>query len=430
MKKNINSEENNKEPLERKKLINRISEYINKITFFKHKNFKIIFIAVALVLSFGFGMIVEYTVFKHTYFKNKDVKQLDSELVKFVDTYDYVINNYYEDVDKSKLIDNAISGMIGSLDDEYSSFLNGTENTNLNIYLTGSFEGIGVVMNTSTENNQTSIASIFKESPAEKAGLKIGDIILKIDNEDVTTKSNQEITDIFKNKTGVIMITIDRDNNKLTFALEKGTVEIQSVNSKIINDDIGYISVNIFALNTYQQFKDQLDQLESENIKGLIIDLRDNSGGHLTSVEKMISLFLDSSHVIYQTDTKGNIEKFYSTGNATKNYPIVLISNNGSASASEVMIGALKEEYGAIQVGTTTYGKGTVQQLNKLSEDEQYKITIKKWLTPNGSWVNKVGISPDYDVELAETYFSNPSDENDNQLQTAISKITDMMSSR
>ena len=134
----------------------------------------------------------------------------------------------------------------------------------------------------------------------------------------------------------------------------------------------------------------------------------------------MISLFLDSSHIIYQTDDGGKIEKFYSTGKETKKYKIIILANNNSASASEIMMGALKEEYGATIVGETSYGKGSVQELRTLSNGSQYKITIKKWLTPKGNCIDNIGIKPDYEIKLSDEYYENPTKENDNQLNKAL----------
>lgn len=164
--------------------------------------------------------------------------------------------------------------------------------------------------------------------------------------------------------------------------------------------------------------------MESDGFESLIIDLRDNSGGHLTAVKDMIGLFLDSSHVIYQTEDKKGKEKVYSNGKVTKNYPIVIVGNANSASASEVMIGALTEEYGAVLIGNRTFGKGTVQELHSLTNGDEYKFTTKKWLTPKGNWVHNNGIEPKIEVTLSKEYYENPTEENDNQLKAAINYLT------
>ena len=173
-------------------------------------------------------------------------------------------------------------------------------------------------------------------------------------------------------------------------------------------------------MNTYDQFKEQLEKLENEKIDSLIIDVRSNSGGHLTSATNILSLFLDSSKVIYQIEGKDGITKYYSEGKETKTYPVVVLVNKESASASEILASALKEQYNAKLVGEKTFGKGTVQKLTETTGGIQYKVTTQHWLTSNGNWIEKNGIDVDYEVALDEKYLLDPTDENDNQLQKAI----------
>ena len=221
---------------------------------------------------------------------------------------------------------------------------------------------------------------------------------------------------------------ISRDGKEMEITVSKSGVVIPSVEKKIFekkDKKIGYIYISIFASNTYKQFKEALNSLEKEKIDSLIIDVRSNTGGHLTSVSKMISLFLDSSHVTYQLEQNGRKKKVYSTGSDTKEYPIVLLSDAYSASASEVLIASLKENLNATIIGEKTYGKGTVQELVNLESGDQYKITTKKWLTPKGNWVNDTkGIEPDIKVSLSKEYVLNPSDETDNQLQKALEELS------
>ena len=178
--------------------------------------------------------------------------------------------------------------------------------------------------------------------------------------------------------------------------------------------------MSIFANNTYEQFKKNLDELESKNIDSLIIDLRSNTGGHMISAKQISSLFLDSKNIIFQTQDKNGVEKIYSTGSENKKYKIVLLADGNSASSSEILIAALKDNLNAILVGEKTYGKGTVQELQTLPNGAQYKFTVKKWLTPNGICIDKEGITPDYEIKISDEYLKNPSDETDNQLQKAI----------
>lgn len=188
---------------------------------------------------------------------------------------------------------------------------------------------------------------------------------------------------------------------------------------------IGYIRIDVFALNTDEQFEENLKKLESEGMNSLIIDVRGNTGGHLSSVTNIISEFLDSSKIIYRTSTKTKEEIKYSKGNTAKEYEIILLVDGQSASASEVLASALKESYGAKLLGTKTFGKGTVQEMQEIeSTGKNYKITTKKWLTPNGNWINGIGITPDYEVELNTKYYENPIRENDNQLNEALKLLS------
>lgn len=182
--------------------------------------------------------------------------------------------------------------------------------------------------------------------------------------------------------------------------------------------------MDIFAKNTNQQFAEALKKLENQGLNGLIIDLRNNSGGHLSSVKDMISLFLDSNHVIYQIEDKDSVEKVYSSGNKDAEYQIVILQNLNSASASEVMASALHEQLGAYIIGNTSYGKGTVQRLQTVSDIGQYKLTVEKWLTSNGDWIDGVGIKPDLELSLSDDYKKDPILANDNQYQAAIDYLT------
>lgn len=354
----------------------------------------------------------------------KNLEQpIDENLTEFEQNYQYIIDNYYEEVDKAKLIKGAIEGMVNSLGDDYSIAITDDMSNNFNIKLTGSYSGLGIeIVNDQSYNIY--ISDVIEGSPAEKAGLKVLDKIIRIDEIEFTGKKTTELTNYIKesNKEKYI-IKVERDNKEETFELTRETIEIKSVYSEIKNIDnqkIGYVYISIFASNTSAQFKNAIEELEKEGINSLIIDVRSNTGGHLTSVVDMLSCLLDSSKIIYQIENKGEVTKYYSKGNTTKTYPIVVLQNNGSASASELLSAALKEEYGATVIGENSYGKGTVQELISLQDGIQYKITTKKWLTPKGSWINGTGVSVDIEERLSEEYKQNPTDENDNQLQKAI----------
>ena len=389
----------------------------NKKTLPTFKTKEVVFLLlITAIISLIMGGIVTYNVtLKGT--------NVDSELAEFIKNYDYITNNYYGDVDKNELIDSAISGMLNTLD-KNSTYV-GSDDDNFSIYLEGSYEGTGIQVY-NDENNNIVIYSVFDDTSASKAGLKAGDVIIRLNDKDTTNMSIADFSSIVKKQKGKFKITYKRDDEERTVSLKVSKVELKSVYSETIekNDKkIGYIQMSIFANNTYEQFKKALSNLENENMNGLIIDLRSNSGGHLSSAEEIISLFLDSSHPIYQIKTKDSLNTYYSLGKETKKYKIVILIDKNSASASEVTTSALTEQYGAVTVGEKSYGKGTVQELQSLNDGEQYKLTTKSWLTSKGKVIDGKGIEPDYKVSLDEKYYDEPSFDNDNQLQKAIELI-------
>ena len=352
-----------------------------------------------------------------------NIKTDDKALNEFIKNYNYIIENYYQDVDKKTILNGALNGLLAALGDPYASYFDEIESDTFDKQLNGNFEGIGVEI-INNDDGDIEIYSVFEDSPADEAGLKKGDVIKSVNDKEFLNKTNSELTSYIASvKDSELKVVIIRNGKEKELNITKRNVVIKSVKSKIIKENekkIGYIRVSIFAFNTAEQFKNALKELEEKEIDSLIIDLRDNTGGHLTAVESMISEFLDSSHVIYQMQKKDKITKYYSTGNKNKKYKIVLLANGNSASASEVMIAALTEEYGATFVGEKTFGKGTVQELIDLKEKTEYKFTTKKWLTPKGNWINEKGINPDIEVKASEDYIDNPTEENDNQLETAI----------
>lgn len=343
-------------------------------------------------------------------------------LDKIKDVYLDIKENYYETVDDEELIDGAINGMISALDDPYATYLTNEDSNTFDVQLQGSYEGVGIEI-FNNNDGKIEILTVFDNSSASEAGLKPGDIIIGINDEDVSMQKTSDLVALISEmKDDTFTLKILRNNEEKKVKVKRKKIELTSVTSKTIeqnNKKIGYIKISIFSLNTYSQFNEQLKKLEKENIDSLIIDVRGNTGGHLSTVDDVLSLFLDKKHVIYQIETKGKKEKFYSSGKTTKKYPIAVLTDSYSASASELLAISLKEEYGAVTVGLTTYGKGTVQEL-KTTDGGEYKFTTKKWLSPKGNWINEKGVEPTIEVMLDENYYKDPTDDNDNQLQKAI----------
>ena len=346
-----------------------------------------------------------------------------SQLDEFNEVYELINTSYYKKVDKNKLINGAINGMLKSLDDPHTSYFNEKEEENFNELMNGSYEGIGAEITQDKQGNII-VFSVFKNSPAKEAGIKVGDIIEEVNEKPVKGLKTQEVTLLIKNKNvEKAKIKIRRNNDILTFEVERRNVIIESVESKLLTKNgkqLGYIIVNNFANNTYEQFRSNLLKLEENNISGLVIDVRYNTGGYLHSVTSMINMFLPKGKTIYQISDKKNTKKYTATTDESRNYPIAILVNNSSASASEILAISLKESYGAYVVGTNTYGKGTVQTIKELKSGGMIKYTIQKWLSPKGNWINEKGVTPTNVVLQSEEYEKNPTLENDEQLQKAI----------
>ena len=390
---------------------------VNKDNLKKNGLFELI---VTIVLAILLLLLVGYFVGRESNFKDDNYLTANKEIQKFIEEYNYILENYYGDIDKDELILSAIKGMLSSLD-EYSQFIDTTSN-NTDITLEGEYVGVGIgVVNDAVGN--IIISQIYPNSPALEAGIQVNDVIVKFNDESLKNTTTTELVEKI-DKVDNMKLTILRDEEEIEFELEKSKIILQSVEYEMKDNNIGYIKVDIFAKNTNQQFAEALKKLENQGLNGLIIDLRNNSGGHLSSVKDMISLFLDSNHVIYQIEDKDSVEKVYSSGNKDAEYQIVILQNLNSASASEVMASALHEQLGAYIIGNTSYGKGTVQRLQTVSDIGQYKLTVEKWLTSNGDWIYGVGIKPDLELSLSDDYKKDPILANDNQYQAAIDYLT------
>lgn len=400
-----------------------ITDKLNKKSDFKIYElllfgFLIILISVLITL-----FLVNEINYRNT---SKSIISKNNRLDEFNEVYDLINNSYYKKVDKNKLINGAINGMLKSLDDPHTSYFNESEEENFNELMNGSYEGIGAEITQDKQGNII-VFSVFKNSPAKEAGIKVGDVIEEVNGKSVKGLSTIEVTSLIKKKdTEKARIKIIRNGEALTFDVEKRNVIIDSVESKLLTKNgkqLGYIIVNNFANNTYEQFRSNLQKLEESNISGLIIDVRYNTGGYLHSVTNMINMFLPKGKVIYQISDRKNTQKYIATTDESRNYPVAILVNSSSASASEILAISLKESYGAFVVGTNTYGKGTVQITKELKSGGMIKYTIQKWLSPKGNWINEKGVTPTNVVLQSEEYEKNPTLENDNQLQKAIDLV-------
>lgn len=357
--------------------------------------------------------------------KGKNYFVLSKELAKFVDAYDAIVNNYYKEVDKDKLVESAINGMVSSIGDEYTSYSDKDVTDNFNEAVNGKYMGIGALIMKS--ENDLVIYKVFEDSPSYRAGLKDGDIILKLDDKDTKDMSVNDIASIVKNDGNKeVKLLVKRGEENLDITIVKDMVELPVVSGKVINHNdkkIGYIGLSIFSSVASEQFNKELVKLEKEGISGLVIDVRGNSGGYLTTVTDIASYFLKKGDIIYKLEVNDKVTVRKDKTKESRDYPVAVLIDKNSASASEILASSIKESYNGYVVGTNSYGKGTVQQTLVLSDGSMIKYTIEKWLTPLGNWINEEGVIPTNYVELSSEYLNNPVFENDNQLNKALELV-------
>ena len=358
--------------------------------------------------------------------KGKNYFVLSKELAKFVDAYDAIVNNYYKEVDKDKLVESAINGMVSSVGDEYTSYSDKDVTDNFNEAVNGKYMGIGALIMKS--ENDLVIYKVFEDSPSYKAGLKDGDIILKLDDKDTKDMSVNDIASIVKNDDNKeVKLLVKRGEENLDITIVKDMVELPVVSGKVINHNdkkIGYISLSIFSSVASEQFNKELVKLEKEGISGLVIDVRGNSGGYLTTVTDIVCYFLKKGDIIYKLEVNDKVTVRKDKTKESRDYSVAVLIDKNSASASEILASSIKESYNGYVVGTNSYGKGTVQQTLVLSDGSMIKYTIEKWLTPLGNWINEEGVVPTNYVELSSEYLNNPVFENDNQLNKALELVS------
>lgn len=420
-KDNKDIESNKKVKKKKKNLFVKIKDNIKNGKNTKYTGKEVI---VVMLFSIGMGFLICFGFV--SIFTGRNYLALSKDLDKVVDTYYAIIDNYYGDLDKNSLIDGAVEGMLSSIGDSYTSYSNTDETNSFNETINGSYEGIGCTIATYNDGKIV-VIEVFSDSPSEKAGLQVGDIITKVDGEDYSDRTGTEVSEYIKDSgKSSVTLTVERENILKDIVINLSKVEIPYVTGKTIEKDakkIGYIQISLFSSTSYKQFSSVLKKLEKERIEGLIIDVRGNSGGYLTSVTDICNLFLEKGSTIYKLqDSNGTVAKKDTTKDR-REYKVVVLINGGSASASEILASAIKESYKGYVVGTNSFGKGTVQQTKKLLDGSMIKYTTQKWLTPDGNFINEVGVTPTDYVELNEEYFKNPIEENDNQLQTAISLI-------
>lgn len=375
---------------------------------FNLKEIIIVIVATALITSLTTGIIV-YNQNKLT--KNLTYQDLnqDSALKEFLAVYANLIDQYYENVDKKAMLESAIGAMFNYLGEDYSTYMSKEESDALAEKLEGEYQGIGIEIN----KQDNTIVNFIEGGAAKDSGLQIGDKITHVNDKEITATS--EITDVIKNtKNGEkIKITVLRGEETLDFTIENKRIFYPNVKSEMKEEHIGYIQISTFSNTLKEQVKLALEKLEPNDLHSLIIDLRNNTGGYLSAAKDVASLFLEKGKIIYSLEEKEETKALKDETDEKRDYKVILLMNEGSASASEVLIAALQESYGATTVGTLSYGKGKVQQTHTLEDGSMVKYTSAKWLTPSGNCIDEIGITPQYVIE-------NTSLEVDDQLNKAL----------
>lgn len=360
-------------------------------------------------------------------------------LDKLDKAYQIILQNYVENVDKQKLEDGAIRGMLATLEDPYSVYMDQEAAKQFEQALDSSFEGIGAEI--SIEEDKMIIVSPIKGSPAEKAGIKAQDQIISVNGENVEGKDLNDVIGQIRGEKGskveleIKRATIDKPLKMEIVRDEVPQITVYSDIKKDGGEKIGYIEITSFSKDTASEFEKELNKLEKNGISSLILDVRGNPGGLLTSVNAIVEQFLTNKKPYVQVENRnGDREQFYSDLKKQKEYPVVVLIDNGSASASEILAAALKEGAGYPLIGENSFGKGTVQQPILMDDGSEIKLTVSKWLTPDGNWIHKQGIKPTIDVEQTDLYHTHPLqivdslklEDNDEQVQYAQEILTSL----
>ncbi len=393
----------------------------------------IFIIALLAASTMYLGLVVAgYASFNNMTLVNQDkyVKLLEKQRKygKIEMIQKYVEDSFYLDTSEVNFEEGMIDGIFSALNDPYSVYFNPKEFKNFMDYNTGTYGGLGITIAPS-DNNEIMVVAPFEDTPAHRAGIKPDDKIIKVEGVEYTAKEMEKAVNKMKGEPGTsVTITIKREGEEpFDVTLVREMIVIKAVKSRVLEDnkDIGYLRISAFDDKVYDEFIKNLSDLKKQNIKGLIIDIRSNPGGSLDQVIK-ISDELLGEQVIVSTKNKHGRENIYKSDAKKIDLPFVVLVNGSSASASEILTGAVKDTKSGKIIGTTTYGKGLVQSVLPIFSGGGMKVTIAQYFTPNGAYINKVGIKPDIEIEMSKDF--DPEDEStDNQLKKAIEVLKQEM---
>ena len=398
-------------------------------------------IMLVILTAFVTFMITAFSMY--SYFNNTSLVSLvgtssegndestkNTDLEKYLKKIKTTINKYYlwnDKIDDEKLKEGAIKGYVEGLGDEYTEYIPADEMKDYTENITGNFVGIGIYMIADKDSGRVVVYYPIPESPAEKAGIKAGDQIISVDGTEYTADDFDNIADYIKGEEGSsVKLVIDRNGEKLEFEITREKINTNPITIEMLEDNIGYLKLPSFDEDTAKDFEEKVKELQSEGAKSLIIDLRNNGGGIVNEATDIADMLLDKGQTIISTVDKDNkTEVTYSKKDPTFTIPVVVLANENSASASEILSCSLQDNGRAKIIGTKTYGKGIIQTLLSLTDGSGLKITTEEYYTPKGTTIHKVGITPDEEVELPDTVksiYSGTKDE-DTQLKKAIETL-------
>lgn len=373
----------------------------------------------SIVLSMGSGSGGK--VESNSTILDSDTVAKINELMAYIDLY------YYEDedVDSDTLRDSLYAGLVDGIGDKYSVYYNEQEYEDLQISTTGEYYGIGAGLTQDPDTMVVTISKVYAGTPSEEAGLLAEDIIASVDGVDATSMEVSDLVQLIRGEEGTTVhleIVRPSTGEELSFDVERANVQLPSVTYEMLNDTVGYIYLEQFEAGTAEQFETAVEELSEQGMQALVLDVRYNPGGMITSVVQILDDILPEGTVVYTEDKNGNRQDYTSDGKSYFDIPIAVLINGDSASASEILAGAIKDyDYGTL-IGTTTFGKGIVQTIFNLEDGDALKLTTAKYFTPNGNYIHGVGIEPDIELEYEYTgdQESDYDKAYDNQIQKAI----------
>ncbi len=344
----------------------------------------------------------------------------------FWQTFNLIQDQYIDDVPLEVLAEGATTGMVEALDDPFSGYMNPETFDNLNSDLSGEFEGIGVVIHTIEDTGEIEVIGLLKGAPAQGAGILPGDIFTIVDGTDVTNVDQSELAVLVRGPEGTpVNIIMRRGTELIDFEIVRARITVPNVESEILDDNIGYIRMNQFSPTARQDLDAALNEIEVNDRDGLIFDLRDNPGGLLSTAIEISSAFIESGTVVIEAFSDDNERVYEANGNfANIDVPIVVLVNEASASASELVAGALQDAGVATIMGEVTFGKGTVQQWLPLVNDGGVRLTIARWLTPERRWIHDQGVTPDIIIDWQPMTLEDYEGFDDPQILAALAQLT------